>query len=84
MRESVRQNKLILSIHAVEEMDADDLLKADIVNCILNGGIATRQWDDDFQEWKYLVDGETLGGFDLEVVAKLKRDNTVVITAYLL
>ena len=44
MRESVRQNKLIFSIHAVEEMDADDLLKADIVNCILFGEIATRQW----------------------------------------
>ncbi|HMV49951.1 MAG TPA: hypothetical protein PLD20_16205 [Blastocatellia bacterium] len=39
---------------------------------------------NDFQEWKYLVDGETLNGFDLEVVVKLKRDNTVVITAYLL
>lgn len=27
MRESVRQNKLIFSIHGVEEMDADNLLK---------------------------------------------------------
>lgn len=77
-------NKVIFSIHAVDEMDADDLLKVDVVNCILQGEIVTRQWDHDFQEWKYLVDGKTLDGFDLEVVAKLKRDNTVVITAYLL
>lgn len=65
-------------------MDADGLLKVDVMNCILYGEIVTRQWDDDFQEWKYLVDGETIEGFEFEIVAKLKRDNTVVITAYLL
>lgn len=30
MRESVRYNRTILTIHAVEEMDADDLLKEDV------------------------------------------------------
>jgi hypothetical protein len=45
MRESVRQNRIILTIHAVEEMDADDLLKVDVEHCILNGDIIARQWD---------------------------------------
>lgn len=84
MRESVRQNKLIFSTHGLEELDADDLLKVDIENCILRGEIVFRQWDVDFNEWKYLVDGETLDGRELEVVAKLGRGNTVIITAYLL
>ena len=45
MRESVRHNRIILTIHAVEEMDADDLLKEDIEACILGGNIVARQWD---------------------------------------
>lgn len=84
MRESVRQNKLVFRLHGIEEMDADDLLKVDVENCILRGKIVARQWDVDFQEWKYLIDGETLDSRELEVVAKLGRDNTVIITAYLL
>jgi hypothetical protein len=39
-------------------MDDDDLYKADVVHCILTGAIVDRQWDDAFQEYKYLVDGE--------------------------
>ncbi len=65
-------------------MDADNLLKVDVENCILRGKIVARQWDTDFQEWKYLIDGKTLDGYALEVVAKLAHDNTVIITAYLL
>lgn len=84
MRDSVRQNKLIFSIHGIEEMDADDLLKIDIENCILQGDIVARQWDDDFQEWKYLIDGETLDHRKIEIVAKPRQDQTIIITAYLL
>lgn len=84
MRESVIQDKLIFTIHAVEEMDADDLFKADVENCILEGKIVARQWDEDFQEWKYLVDGKTMDDDDFELTAKLSKDHTVIITAYLL
>ncbi len=84
MRECVRQNRLVITIHAVEEMDADNLMKVDIENCLLKGEIVTRQWDNDFQRYKYLVDGETLDGKWIEIVAKLTADHTVIITAYLL
>ncbi len=84
MRECVRQNRLVFSIHAIEEMDADDLMKVDVENCILKGKIVARQWDDDFQQYKYLLDGETMGGEEFEIVAKLTPANTLVITAYLL
>ncbi len=84
MRESVRANKIRFTIHALEEMDSDDLYKADVVHCILTGEVVHRQWDDAFQEYKYLVDGEILAGEIIEVVAKLDADYTVVITAYVL
>lgn len=84
MRASVNDNKIRFTIHALEEMDNDNLFKADIVHCILAGEIVHRQWDDSFQEFKYLVDGEILSGEMIEVVAKLHEDHTVVITAYIL
>ena len=84
MRQSVRENKIRLTIHALEEMNEDDLYKADIVHCISVGEIVHRQWDDSFQEYKYLVDGEILSGDIIKVVAKLEEDFTVVITAYVL
>lgn len=43
MRECVRQNRVILTFHAVEELDADGLMKADIEFCILHGEIVFRQ-----------------------------------------
>lgn len=82
MRESVGANKIRFTIHALEEMDDDDLYKADVIHCILTGAIVHRQWDDTFQEYKYLI--EILAGEIIEVVAKLDADYTVVITAYVL
>lgn len=84
MRESVKHNRIILTIHAVEEMDADDLLKEDVGACILSGNVVARQWDAEFHEYKYIVDGEALSGEKLQVIAKLRRDKTIIITAYAL
>lgn len=84
MREGVRQNRIILSMHAIEEMDADDLLKEDLEHGILGGKIVTRQWDGDFQDYKYIIEGETLSGQEIEVVAKLRNDKIIIITAYTL
>ncbi len=84
MRECVRQNQIITTIHALEEMNTDDLLKEDLEHCISHGQIVARQWDGDFLEYKYLVDGTALDGEEIEVVAKVRGDTAIVITAYLL
>ena len=84
MRESARQNRIILTVHAIEEMDADDLLKEDLAHCILQGEIVTRQWDGDFHEYKYVLQGETLSGEAGEVVVKLRSEKIIIITAYLI
>jgi len=49
----------------------------------LNGQIVERQWDNDFAEYKYVIEGETTEPDDfLHVMAKLGSHNTVVITVY--
>ena len=69
----------------------DNLFAADIVHCILNGEIVERQWDDVWNEFKYIIEGQSADEIDdetyeqvwLHVVAKLGRDDdTVTITVY--
>ena len=83
MRESVQAGTMVFTPHALDALADDDLLRADIENCLLCGEIVHRQWDDDYAEYKYLVGGQTLWGDNLEVVAKLKYNkDTIVITVY--
>jgi hypothetical protein len=83
MRQRVRNGKMTLTLHAVDEMYDDDLLPSDIEHCILFGAINERQWDEDWHEWKYVIEGTATDDSPLEAVAKLGRDgDTVVITVY--
>lgn len=58
MRRGIRAGQLILTTHAYDEMNADDLFVDDLEHCIRTGLIMTRQWDDDFGEWKYVIHGD--------------------------
>ena len=66
-------------------MNDDDLLQADVEHCILVGEIIERQQDNEWQEWKYIVLGETVDERIIEVVLKSgKNENAVIITTYLI
>jgi hypothetical protein len=39
----------------------------------------TRQWDEDFGEWKYAIHGDSQAGEEMAVVAKLDYNHCVVI-----
>lgn len=83
MRAGVRAGRIVVPQHAFEEMNHDDLLQMDVEHCILMGEIVERQWDQYWQEWKYVIAGETRDGDAIEVVAKLGYHRSVVlITAY--
>ncbi len=59
--------------------------EADLEHCILIGKIITRQWDEKWSEWKYVIAGESLDGRAIDVVAKLGRnDDTVIITVFVI
>jgi hypothetical protein len=60
------------------------LLQVDVEHCILVGEIIERQWDEQWCEWKYLLNGESADGEIIEVVLKSGHSgNAVVITSYL-
>lgn len=83
MRDKIRNRKYIMSIHGDEEMDEDSLSIYDVEHCILTGNILERQKDKVTAEWKYRINGQSIGGSEVEVVAKLSpTGKLVIITVY--
>lgn len=83
MREKIRKLEYIMSIHADDEMNDDYLTIFDVERCILTGKILERQKDKDTAEWKYRINGKSLSGGELEVVAKISpTGRLVIITVY--
>lgn len=84
MQECIRTRQYVMTLHAEEEMDNDGLSIFDVERGILTGKIIERQKDRDTEEWKYLVEGQTLIGAQVVVVAKLSTTGKLVmITVYL-
>jgi hypothetical protein len=82
MRDKIRTRQYVMTLHAEEEMDDDDLSIFDVESGILTGAIIERQRDRSRQEWKYLVQGETLDG-DRVIVVVSKfgyADRLVILT----
>ncbi len=85
MRELIRTSRYVMTIHAVEEMEADRLTLFDVEHCILTGEIVQRQKDRETDEWKYLVEGQTLTDDKAMLVAKMgPTGKLVILTVYAL
>ncbi|MFQ6094177.1 MAG: DUF4258 domain-containing protein [bacterium] len=83
IQEKVRTLEYVMAIHAEEEMDDDGLTIFDIEHVLLNGKIVERQKDHQTGEWKYLIEGRTLGSEIAIVVTKLTlTGKLVIITVY--
>lgn len=79
MRDKVRNRQYVMTLHAEEEMDADELSIFDVESGILTGRIRERQKDQHTAEWKYVVEGDTLADGSIVVVAKLGPTKKLVI-----
>lgn len=83
MRDAALAGRVYLVIHANRELKADRLVYDDVINCLLTGEIVEQQFDEDWQEEKYVVYGDACSGDEIAVVAKLGFNlTTVVITVY--
>ena len=79
MREKIRNRQYVMTIHAEEEMDDDNLSIFDVESGVLTGNIRERQKDQDTGEWKYVIEGQTLAGDNIVVVAKISLTEKMVI-----
>ena len=73
-----------MTLHAEEEMDDDELTIFDIERCILTGKITERQKDRVTEEWKYVIEGQSVAGNAIGTVTKLSATGKlIIITVYL-
>ncbi|MBI3797161.1 MAG: DUF4258 domain-containing protein [Deltaproteobacteria bacterium] len=83
LRDLLRSLNYVMSIHAAEELDDDNLTIFDLENIILTGAIVKRQRDRQTREVKYIVRGHTLSDISAETVVKIAPDaNLFVLTVY--
>lgn len=82
-RELVRSFDYVVSAHAAEELEDDNLSILDLENIILTGKIIERQRDTQTREVKCVVHGASLQGIPVEAVVKLGRTGKLYfITVY--
>ena len=73
----------VVTIHATEELDDDNLTIFDLENILLTGRIIARQRDRATREVKCVVRGTALDGAAAEAIVKIGPTGTlVVITVY--
>ncbi|MFZ5993493.1 MAG: DUF4258 domain-containing protein [Thermodesulfobacteriota bacterium] len=83
MQEKIRRRVYVMTLHAEEEMDDDCLTIYDVESGILTGKVLERQKDRESAEWKYRINGKTISGGKIEVIAKLSpTGKLVIITVY--
>ena len=84
IRDCIRSLNYVVSLHAAEELDDDDLTILDLENILLTGEITERQRDRKTREVKLVVRGRTIEGRAAETIVKLNQIGTLfVITVYL-
>lgn len=83
LRQLIRTLSYVVSNHAADELDDDNLSILDLENVVLTGHITERQRDRVTHETKYVIQGETLDGHAAEVVAKVGHTGRLfIITVY--
>ena len=84
LRHLIRTLSYVVSNHAADELEDDNLSILDLENIVLTGQIVERQRDRTTRETKCVIQGATLDGSAGEVVAKLRHDSKLfIITVYL-
>ena len=83
LRQLIRTLSYVVSTHAADELEDDNLSILDLENVVLTGEIIERQRDRSTRETKYIVQGSTLDGTAAEVVAKVGHTGRLfIITVY--
>ena len=79
VRQSIRSNTYVLTLHADDEMDEEVLTIFDVERAILTGEILERQRDKETAEAKYRLRGDSMGDEQVEVIVKFSPTGKLVI-----
>lgn len=79
IRALVAAGQYVMTLHAEEEMEDDDLTILGVEQAVLSGTIVERQRDRRTAEYKYLIHGDAMDGRGIGVVAKVTLSNRVAV-----
>ncbi len=77
--EYIKHGNYVVTLHAEEEMAADNLTILDVEEAILTGQIIERQRDAATDEYKYLIKGKSLLGSAVTVAVKLSVTRKLIM-----
>lgn len=81
----VLDHRYVVTLHADDELDADNMTVYDLEHIVLTGEIIERQKDKITGETKYRIQGQTIGNGCAETVIKISITGKVIfLTAYTL
>ena len=84
MQEKIRTRQYVMTLHAEEEMNNDELSIFHIERCIFTGEIIERQKDRVTEEWKYVIEGQSVAGDKVDTVTRLSiTGKLIIITVYI-
>ncbi len=85
LRDLILNREYVVTVHAYDEMAADDLTVWDVESAFITGEVLERQKDIGTDESKYRVRGTALDGTPVEVISKVAvTGKLVIITVYAL
>ena len=85
LRQLIRSLSYVVSTHAADELEDDNLSILDLENVVLTGQVTDRQRDRVTRETNYIIQGRTLDGHAAEVIAKVGYTGRLfVITIYVI
>ncbi len=85
IRRLVLRRQYVVTVHAADELDADDLTVYDLERIVLTGAIIEKQRDRQTSESKYRIKGQTIDGSPAETVVKISiTQKAVFVTVYAL
>ncbi len=83
IKEKIKNQQYVMTLHAEEEMEADQLFIVDLEQAIFTGQILERQRDPITAESKYRLCGDATDEIKVEVIVKLSPiGKVVIITVY--
>ena len=84
VRDLVRSVNYVVSLHAAEELEDDNLTILDLENILLTGRIVERQKDRRTREAKTVIRGRIIDDREGEAVVKVNLSGVLyVVTVYL-
>jgi len=84
VRDLVRSVNYVVSLHAAEELEDDNLSILDLENILLTGRIIERQKDRRTRETKTIIRGRILDDHEGEAIVKVNLSGVLyVVTVYL-